>query len=148
MDPCKQSSKIQSSIVSEDDVIPFCPYEPPYTSYVSGQNREKFCSDKGVILATAYWQKSIVPPSFTWLKEENIKAVNKLKMERNGIAVSPSPPPVQPEGTGIFGYETRRISQPPPKHPVENTTGTRKYTKSEHTTKKQKTSKTGVKKKV
>jgi len=163
------------SVVSEDDVIPFCPYEPPYTSYVSGQNSHKFCSDKGVILATAYWQKSIVPPSFTWLKEENIKAVNKLKMERNWTAnadlaveqvvggASPAssnhlPTPsnqqknITPEGTGIFGYEKRRVSQPPQKHTIDHhSSASRKSTAANntaHPAKKQKTErKIGVKKK-
>ncbi|KAL3896862.1 MAG: hypothetical protein SGCHY_003807 [Lobulomycetales sp.] len=118
------------SIVSEDDVIPFDPREPPYTSYVQGPDAARFCTDKGVLLATTYWQKHALPPSFTWLKEETIRAVEAGGGENlthpasaaattNGTASSTQQSANQASafpGTGIFGYEKRRTSHPPVKH--------------------------------
>ncbi|KAJ3396964.1 hypothetical protein HDU92_001255 [Lobulomyces angularis] len=142
------------SVVGEADVIPFNPTLPPYTSYVSGPDSNRFCNDKAVILATAYYEKEIVPNSFLWLKSENEKALEELKLKeidiindvtqmeidinensdelsiqheeeklseenllskrRNSksiefITVDDNIPE---EGTGIYGYQKKRVSHP------------------------------------
>jgi hypothetical protein len=116
---CTSFSYQYSSVVSEDDVIPFDPQQPPYTSYVAGPDSENFCSDKGnrlilnkkgVILATTYWQKHALPPSFLWLKEETIRAVEAAG--GGAIAIDDPPSTDDVQGTGIFGYEKRRVSNP------------------------------------
>jgi hypothetical protein len=95
-------------------VIPFDPQQPPYTSYVAGPDSETFCKDKGVILATTYWQKHTLPPSFLWLKEETIRAVEAAG--GGAIAIEEPPSTDEVQGTGIFGYEKRRVSNPTMRH--------------------------------
>lgn len=101
-------------------MIPFDPCQPPYTSYVAGPDSQLFCNDKGVILATTYWQKHALPPSFTWLKEETIRAVEAGGGENLVVKDAPPNSSTAPldavAGTGIFGYEKRRVSNPPSKH--------------------------------
>ena len=50
-----------------------------------------------MILATTYWQKEIVPSTFTWLREENSKAIagfSKEDLEKLDV-LSNLPPPIE-----------------------------------------------------
>ncbi|CAG8569203.1 6839_t:CDS:2 [Diversispora eburnea] len=55
------------SIVAEQDLLPFDPNNKPYITYMEGPNSTIFQKDKAVALATLYFEKGIIPPSF---KEE------------------------------------------------------------------------------
>ncbi|KAK9711725.1 hypothetical protein K7432_007623 [Basidiobolus ranarum] len=57
------------SIVPETEVVPFSPVLPPYTNYIRG-GADGFLNDKAVMLATLYWETGIVPPTFTWVRDE------------------------------------------------------------------------------
>ncbi|CAG8481744.1 11656_t:CDS:2 [Acaulospora morrowiae] len=59
------------SIVSEKDQLPFDPNSEPYTTYMEGPNVSIFQRDKAVTLATLYFEKGAVPPSFKWLRNED-----------------------------------------------------------------------------
>ncbi|CAG8533556.1 13636_t:CDS:2 [Acaulospora colombiana] len=59
------------SIVSEKDLLPFDPNSEPYTTYMEGPNFSKFQKDEAVTLATLYFEKGAVPPSFKWLRNED-----------------------------------------------------------------------------
>ncbi|KAJ3081718.1 hypothetical protein HK102_002174, partial [Quaeritorhiza haematococci] len=61
------------SIVPESDALPFCPWQPPYTTYVTGPSGPQFRVDKAVILATWYWETGNVPSSFVWLKGQALE---------------------------------------------------------------------------
>ena len=77
---------------------------------------QRFSQDKGIILATAYWQHGIVPPSFHWLKHENLTIINALKLEK-GEPIIDTLVDIEEgveEGTGIFGFEKRRVSSTKP----------------------------------
>ncbi|KAJ3272731.1 hypothetical protein HDV01_005258 [Terramyces sp. JEL0728] len=67
------------SVVSEKDTLPFSPFTEPYTKYVSVGNR--FCKDKGVVLATVYWQTGHAPSYFSWLTE----AKKKRKLTKSPV---------------------------------------------------------------
>ncbi|ORX96661.1 hypothetical protein K493DRAFT_336818 [Basidiobolus meristosporus CBS 931.73] len=58
------------SIVPETEIAPFSPVLPPYTNYLRGVNADAFLNDKAVMLATLYWETGIVPPTFTWVRDE------------------------------------------------------------------------------
>ncbi|TPX65419.1 hypothetical protein SpCBS45565_g05201 [Spizellomyces sp. 'palustris'] len=55
--------------IRESELKPFCPSQPPYTTYMNGPNGKAFRSDKAVILATLYWERGTIPPAFSWLQE-------------------------------------------------------------------------------
>lgn len=52
------------SIVSELELLPFCPSEQPYLSYL---DYPAFLNDKAVKLANRYWEYGHVPETFKWL---------------------------------------------------------------------------------
>ncbi|KAK9767405.1 hypothetical protein K7432_002849 [Basidiobolus ranarum] len=58
------------SIVPETEAVSFSPVLPPYTNYLRGSNADAFLKDKAVMLATLYWETGIVPPTFTWVRDE------------------------------------------------------------------------------
>ncbi|ORX96736.1 hypothetical protein K493DRAFT_314372 [Basidiobolus meristosporus CBS 931.73] len=58
------------SIVPETEAVSFSPVLPPYTDYLRGANADAFLKDKAVMLATLYWETGIVPPTFTWVRDE------------------------------------------------------------------------------
>lgn len=57
-----------SSIVREQDLLSFCPVEPPYINYVHSEFGKAFLNDKAVMLANRYWEFGDVPESFKWLQ--------------------------------------------------------------------------------
>ncbi|KAJ3276312.1 hypothetical protein HK104_003672, partial [Borealophlyctis nickersoniae] len=73
--------------VPESAALPFCPYQPPYTTYLTGPNAASFRNDNAVILATTYWEKGFVPPSFSWLRdvpsEDRAERVNEARLKRD-----------------------------------------------------------------
>ncbi|KAI8899363.1 hypothetical protein BC833DRAFT_585930 [Globomyces pollinis-pini] len=64
------------SIVSEKDTKPFSPLAAPYTDYLKIGNN--FCKDKGVLLATLYWQTGKTPHYFQWLRDPKRKVKQTL----------------------------------------------------------------------
>jgi hypothetical protein len=57
-----------SSVVSTSDTKPFRPYLSPYLEWT---NSSDFNRDKGVILATIYWQTEQFPSHFTWYSKKD-----------------------------------------------------------------------------
>ena len=54
-------------MVREKDLLPFCPLEEPYLSYLGAPFCRAFLQDKAVVLANRYWTLGEVPESFKWL---------------------------------------------------------------------------------
>jgi hypothetical protein len=52
------------SVVSEVELLPFCPSEQPYLSYLDSPS---FLEDKAVMLANRYWEYGSIPETFKWL---------------------------------------------------------------------------------
>lgn len=52
------------SIVSELELLPFCPSEQPYLSYLDYPD---FLHDRAVMLANRYWEYGRIPETFKWL---------------------------------------------------------------------------------
>ena len=67
----------------EQDVLPFCPGEEPYQSYVTSTFSKAFLSDRAVILASKYWENGSVPDTFKWLAElySDIKMIDSFTGE-------------------------------------------------------------------
>ncbi|KAJ3043177.1 hypothetical protein HK097_001810, partial [Rhizophlyctis rosea] len=71
------------SNITESAARPLCPHLPPYTDYMSGEDRDRFLGDKAVIAATRYWETGEIPPTFTWLAGlEGKNQEKKVKHEK------------------------------------------------------------------
>lgn len=64
-------------MVSKQDTLPFDPLLPPYTHY---KETNQFHKDKGVMLASLYYETGKAPESFSWLHVDKKKRKKVLTM--------------------------------------------------------------------
>lgn len=83
------------SIVSELELLPFCPSEQPYLSYLDYSD---FLHDKAVMLANRYWEYGNIPETFKWLhalystsgRRKTFNSAKKSSLSSNRIVINDS----------------------------------------------------------